>query len=222
MQEIVKALGVGALLGAMQVARAATPLPAPTIDNERVTVWDIVLESGRNGPTIPSDRETVVVFLEGGSISTSYHGSRAVKHQRHFGDAAWVARGVGFQDTLLSAGSAHEIVIALKDGGLQTLANTSGYPAAFPRPGSVKVMETSRVIVWNYSWVPDVATPMHFHDKDVVVAYRYDGGLKSVTPQGQITVNDYKAGDIRFNKANRSHYEQLVGSRQSAVMLELK
>ena len=31
-------------------------------------------------------------------------------------------------------------------------------------------------------------TPMHFHDKDIVVAYRYDGSLKSVTPDGATVV----------------------------------
>ena len=32
----------------------------------------------------------------------------------------------------------------------------------------------------------------------------------------------YKAGDIRFNRANRAHFERLVSGRQSAVMMELK
>ena len=63
---------------------------------------------------------------------------------------------------------------------------------------------------------------MHFHDKDVVVAYRFDGTLNSTTPDGTVTSNPYKAGDIRFNLANRSHFEQLIGARQSAIMMELK
>jgi hypothetical protein len=54
------------------------------------------------------------------------------------------------------------------------------------------------------------------------VAYRFDGALKSVTPDGASIVNPYKAGDIRFNKGNRAHYEELVDDRQSAVMMELK
>jgi hypothetical protein len=30
---------------------------------------------------------------------------------------------------------------------------------------------------------------MHFHDKDIVVVYRYDGSLKSTTPDGKSVVN---------------------------------
>ena len=35
-------------------------------------------------------------------------------------------------------------------------------------------------------------------------------------------VNNYKAGEIRFNLANRAHYEQVMSDQQNAVMMELK
>jgi hypothetical protein len=38
-------------------------------------------------------------------------------------------------------------------------------PPAFPRPGVKKILENERVIVWDCTWTPGVATPMHFHDK---------------------------------------------------------
>ena len=41
-----------------------------------------------------------------------------------------------------------------------------------------KLLENARVIVWDYTWTPGVATPMHFHDKDVVVYYQEDGDLQ--------------------------------------------
>jgi hypothetical protein len=52
--------------------------------------------------------------------------------------------------------------------------------------------------------------------------YRYDGSLKSSTPDGKSVVNDYKAGSIRFNKGDRTHFEELVSGQQSAMILELK
>jgi hypothetical protein len=63
---------------------------------------------------------------------------------------------------------------------------------------------------------------MHFHDKDVLVVYRYDGSLKSTTPDGKSVVNDYKSGSIWFNRGNRAHFEELVKGQQSAMMMELK
>jgi hypothetical protein len=195
---------------------------APVIDNDRVTVWDIRLQKGESARSTPHDLDTVIMFLEGGRISTRAANGKTSIATRAFGDALFVPRGTDASQTLLSDGSAHEIMIALKDYRVPAVANTTGLPGAFPRPGSLKVLDNDRVAVWHYSWAPGVPTPMHFHDKDVVVAYRYDGTLKSVAPDGAIVVNPYKTGDIRFNKANRSHYEELTTDRQSAVMLELK
>jgi quercetin dioxygenase-like cupin family protein len=204
-------------------ANAATAAVAgPVIDNERVTVWDVKLTPGTSGSPTSHDEDTVIMFLEGGQIRTVDSSGKVTTAQRKSGDVVFVPRGTDATDTLISGEPAHEVVIALKDYKAPLIANSTGLPAAFPRPGSVKVLDNDRVVVWNYSWAKGQPTPMHFHDKDVVVAYRFDGALKSVTPDGASVVNPYKTGDIRFNKGNRAHYEELVDDRQSAVMMELK
>jgi len=114
------------------------------------------------------------------------------------------------------------MVIDLKDHAVAPIENTTGYPLAFPRPGSKKILENARVIVWDYKWTPGVATPMHFHDKDVVVVYLDDGDLESTTPDGKVVVNQYKFGMVRFNLRNRTHTETLVRGKQHAIITELK
>ncbi|HSY56259.1 MAG TPA: hypothetical protein VK834_07410, partial [Bradyrhizobium sp.] len=71
-------------------------------------------------------------------------------------------------------------------------------------------------------WNLGEPTPMHFHDKDVVVVYLEDSALQSTEPNGKIVVNEYKSGDIRFNKRDRIHTELLVRDAASAVITELK
>ena len=51
------------------------------------------------------------------------------------------------------------------------------------------------MIVWDSTWTPGVATPMHFHDKDVVVVFLEDGDLKSTTLDGKEVVNKYTDRD---------------------------
>ena len=114
------------------------------------------------------------------------------------------------------------LVIDLKDHPVPPYPNNTGYPLAFPRPGSKKLLENDRVIVWDYTWKPDTPTPMHFHDKDVVVLFLEDGDLKSTTPDGKEVVNSYKAGTFRFNKGDRTHFETLIKGKQRAIITELK
>jgi len=132
------------------------------------------------------------------------------------GDAEWVPRG----STPKTTGRA--LTIDLKDHPVAPYPNTTSYPLAFPRPGSKKLFENARVIVWDYTWKPNVATPMHFHDKDVVVYFLEDGDLSSTTPDGKSVVNQYTAGTPRFNQGNRTHTETLVRGTQRAIITELK
>jgi hypothetical protein len=113
------------------------------------------------------------------------------------------------------------LVIDLKDHPSPVYENKTGYPLAFPRPGSKKLLENARVIVWDYTWQPDVPTPMHFHDKDVVVWFLEDGDLRSTTPDGKSTVTQYTAGTIRFSAGNRAHAETLIKGQQRAIITEL-
>lgn len=114
------------------------------------------------------------------------------------------------------------IVIDLKDHPVAPIPNNSGYPLAFPRPGSKKLLENDRVTVWEYTWKPNVPTPMHFHDKDVVVLFLEDGDLKSTPPNGISVVIPHTPGSVSFNPGNRTHFETLVRGKQHAIITELK
>ncbi len=118
--------------------------------------------------------------------------------------------------------SGRSFMIDLKDHPGPKYTNTSTYPLAFPRPGSKKILENDRVIVWDYTWTPNEPTPMHFHDKDVVVVFLNDGDLTSTTPDGKSVLNQYKSGNVRFNLGGRTHTETLVRGQQRAIITELK
>lgn len=140
-------------------------------------------------------------------------------------DSVWVAQSG--HAAFLAKGTAHKadgkgILIGLKDFKAEPLPNKSGLPLAFPRPGSKKLLENARVIVWDYTWTLGDATPMHFHDKDVVVFYLEEGDLQSTTPNGEKTVNPYKPGMIKFNLRDRTHTETLIRGKQHAIITELK
>jgi hypothetical protein len=100
-------------------------------------------------------------------------------------------------------------VIDLNDHPVAPIENTSGYPLAFPRPGVKKILENERVIVWDCTWTLGVATPVHFHDKDVAL-FLEDGDLQSTTPDGQSVVNPHTPGEVRFTVRSRAHAEMLI------------
>jgi hypothetical protein len=132
------------------------------------------------------------------------------------GNAVYVPKGT------TSKINGHLFVIDLKDHPVPPIENKSGYQLAFPRPGAKKLFENDRVIVWDSTWTPGVGTPMHFHDKDVVVVFLEDGDLKSTTLDGKEVVNKYTTGTVRFNQRDRIHTETLMNGKQRAIITELK
>ena len=203
-------------------AQSAIVRVTPIIDNERVTVWDITLSQGQSTAFRRHENDFVTMFLAGARFRTTNENGRTTVPERQFGEVVYGRKGTEQRDEVISGGAARLIVVELKDHPGPLYANKSGYPPAFPRPGSTKTLDNERVVVWNYSRIPNVPTPMHLHDKDVVVVFRYDGSLKSTTPDGKSLVNDYTSGSIRFNRGDRAHYEELVKGQQSGMMMELK
>jgi hypothetical protein len=165
----------------------------PIVDNDRVTVWDAT-------GLLPRAEHDFV------AVSLTKKGTALLGHR---GD-------------MPGKPGERTIVIELKDHPVAPLANKTGYPNAFPRPRVKKLLENDKVIVWSYRWNPGEPTPMHFHDKDVVVVYQEDTALKSTTPDGQSTINEYKDGQVKFNLRDRTHTELLIRGTGSAVMTELK
>jgi hypothetical protein len=169
----------------------------PLIDNNRVTVQESKAANGKAAPIEGHKYDVVAIDLDGKT-------------------AFFVPKGGTHNSPM------HAIVIDLKDVSIPPVENKTKYPLAFPRPGVKKILENNRVLVWDYTWTPGKPTPMHFHDKDVVVVYLADGELKSTTPEGKTDVNPISFGLTRFNAPNRTHTEEVVKGAARAIIVELK
>ena len=168
------------------------------VDNERVVIRDV------GAPTplpiaIGATNDAVVVFLSDGKA----------------GDVAFERKGSSLSGRRVDRRGAER-----PQGG--AVSEHLGIPECIPRPGSRRVLENDRVIVWDYTWTPGVATPVHFHDKDVVVVYLADGALTSTTPDQVSTVNEHFFGFAKFNPGNRVHTETLTRGSARAIIIELK
>lgn len=176
--------------------------PKPIIDNERVVVWD--LAGVQSKLLLSQDYDKVEIYI--------------AKDQ---GTAFFMPK-VGSSTIAFPFRPERTILIGLKDHKVAPLPNTSGLPNAFPRPGVKRLIDNDRVTVWEYTWMPNQPTPMHFHDKDVVVVYLNEGALQSTTPDGKKTVNHYSYDQVKFNQRDRKHTELLIDGHQHAIMMELK
>jgi hypothetical protein len=207
------------ILAAVPVCAAADP--QPVIDNPEVMVLDLHLAKGESTPRSSAEFDTVILYASGGHVRMEGAKGRAPAKHHAFGEAVFIPKGADVREVVTGAEPVHLVVVTLK-AAPHRIPNSTGLPPAFPRRGVVKRLDNDKVVVWNYRWRKNAPTPMHFHDKDVVLAYRYDATLRSTGADGKVVDNSFKAGEVRFNKGDRSHSELLLTARESAVMMELK
>jgi hypothetical protein len=206
---------INTILFASTLLFQAAPAGAPVIDNERVTVWTQPQPGTRANDSLlvtVLPATATVQFTPAGATSPAAAGSLVV-------DATNPA---AFRVGGNAPAQERRLQIDLKNKAVEPLRNTTGLPLAFPRPAIKQLLDNARVTVWDYTWTLNQPTPMHFHDKDVVVMFLEEGDLQSTTLDGQKTLNKYTPGTIRFNARNRSHNEELVRGKQRAIIVELK
>jgi predicted metal-dependent enzyme (double-stranded beta helix superfamily) len=209
MYNVLKLTTLAAVCCASAIGQDAQHSIQPVIDNERVTVWDVTWAKGQTNPARWHALDAVVMWYTGDKAGQAFFSPKSDQRAE--------------EGVAKSSGDApRSLVIELKDHPVAPLENKTGYPLAFPRPHVKKLLENDRVVVWSYRWNPGEPTPMHYHDKDVVLVYLEDTALTSTTPDGAKTLNEYKAFQIRFNKRDRTHTELLARGTGSAMMMELK
>jgi len=102
-------------------------------------------------------------------------------------------------------------------------AAPANLPPAYPRPGSVKILDNDHVQVWNIAWLKDQPTPLHRHVYDLVGVYYEPGDRMIISPEGNKRPVSTKAWDIAFQLTGITHIEEGVSdSPLRAVFVEMK
>ena len=191
-------------------------------DNERVTIWDVTWIKGKPSPMHRHKYDLVGVYLVGSPIKVTLPDGTSRESKVEEGFVLFQPKGVThIEEGLVDENQRHAILIDLKDHKPAPIPNTSGLPNAFPREGAVNRLENERVAIWEYRWTGQ-PTPMHFHDKDVVVVVMEGGELESTTPDGKSRVTRVARVEASFTPGNRIHTEKLVSGAARAILVELK
>jgi uncharacterized cupin superfamily protein len=121
--------------------------------------------------------------------------------------------------TILKSG----ILFALASVALIASLEAQGFPPAFPREGSRKVLENSRVIIWDATWPKGKATVLHEHPVDYLSVTLVEGAVKITQRDGTSSVATAPFGIVRFNPKGVIHAEEGVSDQERrAIMVELK
>ena len=191
-------------------------------DNERVTIWDVTWIKGQPSPMHRHRFDLVGVYLVGSPIKVTMPDGTSRESKVEEGFVLFQPKGVThIEEGMVDNNPRHAILIDLKDHEAAPIPHPSGLPKAFPREGAKNRLENERIAIWEYRWTGQ-PTPMHFHDKDVVVVFMEGGEIESTTPDGKSRVSRVARGEASFAPRNRTHSEKLASGAARAILVELK
>jgi len=105
---------------------------------------------------------------------------------------------------------------------LLLLAHAQTYAPPFDRPGTTKLLENDRVIVWNVSWLKQ-AYPVHRHVYDYAGVYYTSGDRIIVSEQGRRSPTTSVAWDTFVLPRGITHSEEGASDEPlRGVFLEFK
>jgi hypothetical protein len=105
---------------------------------------------------------------------------------------------------------------------LLLFAQAQTYPPPYPRPGTTKLLENERVIVWDVSWLRQ-AYPTHRHIYDYAGIYYTNGDRIIVSPQGVRSPTSSVAWDTFSLPRGITHSEEGASEQPlRGVFLEFK
>jgi hypothetical protein len=105
---------------------------------------------------------------------------------------------------------------------LALLVQSAPLPPAYPRPGTTKLLENARVIVWDISWLKQ-QYPLHRHPYDLTGVYYTDGDRTIVSEAGERRPVHTAAWDTAFQLKGVTHIEEGASDTPlRAVFVEMK
>ena len=115
------------------------------------------------------------------------------------------------------------ILFGLASVALIASLDAQDLPPAFPREVSRKVLENSRVVIWDATWPKGKATALHEHPVDYLSVTLVEGTVKLTQRDGTSSVATAEFGGVRFNRKGVIHAEEGVSDQERrAIMVELK
>jgi hypothetical protein len=216
-----------ALSSSALAQKDAPPFPRDgakkVIENDYFVIWDVTFDTGKPSGMRLLPLDQVYVFLTEGPVKFSRPDGTWSIEQEKVGAVRYASKGTVESEEGAGEAPARAMIFQLKDAIPPKRAIVPGIPDKLPREGTVKLFETDRVIIWDYTWKTGMKSPLHLHYHIDAAVYIAAGKTQVSTDQGPRT-NDWKVGQVvgGTEPLKAPHQEAQLEGEPRAISVTLK
>jgi hypothetical protein len=205
----------------------APPLPRDGAKKIQETdgflIWDVTWENGKSTGMHQLELDQVSVTLTEGAVKVSRPDGTWSIEQERFGSVRFESKGTVVAEEGVSDEPSRAMVFQLKESVPPKRPITEGVPGQFPGVGGVKLFETDRITVWDYSWKVGVLGIRHLHYNQSAAVFLEGGTIRSFSEGVPARSYSRKAGDvINPPPLKAPHQEEAVEGSPRAIFIEFK
>jgi hypothetical protein len=213
--------------GSTPAQKYAPPLPrdgAKKIqETDGFVIWDVTWENGKSTGMHELELDQVSVTLTEGAVKVSRPDGTWGIEQERFGSVRFESKGTVVAEEGVSDEPSRAMVFQLKESVPPKRPVTEGVPGQFPRLGAVKLFETDRITVWDYSWKVGVLGARHLHYNQSAAVFLEGGTIRSFSEGVPTRSVSRKAGDLTYQPALKApHQEEAVEGSPRAIFIQFK
>jgi hypothetical protein len=192
-------------------------------ETDGFVIWDVTWGNGKSTGMHELDLDQVSVTLTEGAIKVSRPDGTWSIEEKRFGSVRFESKGTVVAEEGVGDEPSRAMVFQLKDSVPPKRPITEGIPGQFPGLGGVKLFETDRITVWDYSWKVGVLGISHLHYNQSAAVFLEGGTIRSFSEGVPPRSYSRKAGDvINPPPLKAPHQEEAVEGPLRAIFMEFK
>jgi hypothetical protein len=192
------------------------------LETDRINVWDIVWPKGQ--PTALHRHiydQVGTYYSRGGRVITATDGTER-RGMTEVGNLSTTRKGTTHVEEGTTDPPLRAVFIELKKD------TPSGVPAAsvgepgFPREGAKQVLDTERVLAWDYTWAAGGQTLRYRAPLDTVIVWLDQGTVRATAANASPATIDVKAGTMRYLTRGSDETLEMTSGSPRTLFFQLK
>ena len=192
------------------------------LETDRINVWDIVWPKGQ--PTALHRHiydQVGTYYARGGRLITATDGTER-RGMTEVGALSTTRKGTTHVEEGTTDPPLRAVFIELKKDIPSALPAASVGEPGFPRDGAKQVLDTDRVVAWDYTWAPGAHALRYRAPLDTVIVWLDQGMLRVTSASGLASSIDVKPGTMRYLAGGADETLEITSGSPRTLFFQLK
>ena len=149
-------------------------------------------------------------------------GTTRIGQPEQIGNVQYGGKGLIHREEGVSDVPRRVFLMELKENTPPPDSVPEGVLPAWPREGARKLLDNDHVVVWDYTYDPEIELPLHYDDMDQIVVSLAPGTIRLTPEDSEPSISVVEPGRASFVPRGALRREEHVEGAPRIIAIQLK